>query len=121
MAENDSTTKTPPKGGETCFTQLSDGVYMTFYPIEAFYTLLDKRASGDVENVLLVLRPLLDRQQDELEKICEVIDRTIGRVRLESPMYGEVVEFAGRKFKDDEFIRAVVEPVKLQAVPKGGE
>jgi len=121
MAEQDSTTKTPPKGRETSFTLLSDAVGLALEPVKLFIELLDESSSGELEQALLVLRALLDKQKADLKKIYEAIDQTLGMVSLETPMYGEIVEFAGRKFKYPDFIRAVVKPLKLQAVPKGGE
>lgn len=106
---------------KTYFHLLSDAVDLTFAPIEAFYDLLDENEhGGGVENLLMVLRQLLDKQRDELKKIYEPINRTLGRLSLEAPIHDEVVEFEGRKFRCGDYFRAVVEPVKPQAAAEGG-
>lgn len=98
---------------ETFSELLSDAIGLTFGPIEGFYELLDQNDSfSEFTNLLLVLRKLLDSQQTDLEKIYEVINRTLGKIILEAPTYKKVVEFEGRKFKFGEFIQAVLKPVK---------
>jgi len=120
MAEQDSTTKTSPEKSETYFNHLSDAVGLTFGPTEAFLGLLYETATGELEQMIQVFEALLYKQKADLEKIYEAIDRSIGVVRLEGPMSGQVVEFVGRKFKDCEYFRAVVESVKPQAAAEGG-
>jgi hypothetical protein len=62
---------------------LSDAVGSTFDPIEAFYDLLAHNEHGDgIDNLLMVLRQLLDKQQKDLEKIYEPINRALGRLSL---------------------------------------
>lgn len=103
------------KERKTVFTGLSDAIHLTFCPVEAFYDLMFETSEGEIEKVFLVLRQLWDKQQAQLERIYEAIDRTLGCISLENPMFNEYVEFEGQTFKHPEIIRAVLTPVKPQA------
>jgi hypothetical protein len=104
---------------KTITMMLEDAVGLACEPVKLFVRLVDESSTGELESALLVLRTLLEKQKADFEKIYEVINRTIGRINIESPVYGEVVKAGGRNFKHPDFIRAMVEP-KPQAAPEGG-
>jgi hypothetical protein len=120
MAKKDLTQEAPPEEREKTYLQLlEDLMALIMDPLKDFLALVD-RDEGDSGRIVRVIAELLKRQDQELDKIYEAIDRTLGSLRLEIVLDGEVVKYEGRIFRDNEIIRAVVDPVKLQAVPKGG-
>lgn len=120
MAKRDFTPFIPPGEPKTYQNLLSDAIGLIMHPLKDFLALMDDETEGATGRIMRVIAELLERQDQELDKIYEAINRTLGKLSLEMPMHGEYVEFAGRTYQHPEIIRAVLESVKLQVVPKGG-
>ncbi len=105
---------------ETYQNQLCDAIGLILIPLKDFHDLLDYETEGVTGSIMRVLKELLNRQDEELEKIYEAINRTLGRITLEIPLHGKSVNFGGRKYSHPKIIRAVLKPVKPQVAAQGG-
>ncbi len=95
----------------------------TMWSIEAFLKLLDTHAWDDdhIRPMLQILKPLLDRQKADLEKIEEIISRTLGTIRF--TVCRHYMQIGGKTYYEGDFLKAVLIPPDKapQPEPEGGE
>ncbi|MHB8156202.1 MAG: hypothetical protein ACYDEQ_02205, partial [Desulfocucumaceae bacterium] len=96
-------------------SSLGSEIYNKLMPIKAFYDLLDGyvyESNPEIMNACLVLKPLLNQLDEELEKVCEIIDETLGKISLEGCCHGDSLLWKGKNYVYGEYIRAIFEPIK---------
>lgn len=103
----------------TIAISFSNHLHSTQWGLESLFKLLDTFAfdDEDFQPVLLIFKPLLERQKTDLEKIEEVIYRTLGEISI--TVCRHYMKVDGKTYDKGDYLKAELK----QPRPKleGGE
>ncbi|MFZ5451381.1 MAG: hypothetical protein ACOZF2_05860 [Thermodesulfobacteriota bacterium] len=82
----------------------------TTWKMNAFYDILDEFAFDvePIQQIITVLKSLLERQEKDLEKIEKVISDSLGKVMILKCR--EVMEMNDKRYYKDDYFKAVLTP-----------